>query len=233
MNNEIPPSRPKSPRIFREVWWTPEREALNRWFLANAEHLAPVYVGAVYMAMNESFPGRVHFVAHAIREIRNRLPDAVAGEEVRGRRAEDLSKRLSSIWNREGFPSDGSLPLAARVEPSLSGADCYEISGDLMKVVSDHVADQLRGSYDKTRNARRLFEAAVGTAPPSYVVKDWLRRSDWAEKYMHVGNRSLRPTAEAEVIPVFEEFERSLLALSIRPHENLEALDEILESANR
>ena len=74
------PGGPVGSPNLPDSWWTPERVALHRWLEEIASHLAPVYLGGLRMAMDESFPGRVHFVAHAIREIRNRIRDVFAGE---------------------------------------------------------------------------------------------------------------------------------------------------------
>ena len=80
MTGGPPPRGPAGSPHFPDAWWTPERAALHRWLEDIASHLAPVYLGGLRMAMDESFPGRVHFVAHAIREIRNRIRDVFAGE---------------------------------------------------------------------------------------------------------------------------------------------------------
>ena len=68
------------PDVAGEPWWRPERIELFGWLENNAPALAPVYRGALALAVLDSFPGRVHFVAHAIREIRNRLPSALSLE---------------------------------------------------------------------------------------------------------------------------------------------------------
>src|SRR5712691_4920516 len=60
--------------------WTAKRRGLLTWLERVAPQLACLYAGAVAMAANHEFPGRVVFVWHAIREIRNRLPDFLAGE---------------------------------------------------------------------------------------------------------------------------------------------------------
>lgn len=61
------------PDVSGESWWRPERVELFGWLKNNAPAVAPVYLGALRLAVLDSFPGRVHFVAHAIRETRNRL----------------------------------------------------------------------------------------------------------------------------------------------------------------
>ena len=182
--------------------------------------------------MDESFPGRVHFVAHAIREIRNRLPHAVAGVEKRGPTYETLTTKLRTEWEEAGFPSDGSLPLMERSEPSASGLG-YEVSGGLLRAVSGLVLANIRSSGNSSRQAERLFETVWGAPPPPYVTNGWFRRRSWVHKYMHLDDTPHVPEAEAEVVEVFEAFEAVLIAISSRSYETLEALDDILASANR
>ena len=74
---------------------------------------------ALLFAMRDGFPGRAHFIAHAMREIRNRLPGAL-GPEVRFRGAgyEDRTATVHKRWVAEGLPEDGSLPLPEASAPS-------------------------------------------------------------------------------------------------------------------
>lgn len=225
-------SPPLSGCANKGVWWTPERIRLHGWLLERASHLAPVYRGALQMAVDESFPGRVHFVAHAIREIRNRLPHAIAGVEKRGPTYETLATKLRAEWKEAGFPSDGSLPLGARSEPSVSGPG-HEVSVGLIRAVGDLVGANARASGNSKRQARRLLREIWGTEPPPYVVDRWFHRDDWITQYMHVDDKPHVQEAEMEVAEAFKEFETALIAISNRSYENLEALDELLASANQ
>lgn len=67
-----------------ETYWTEPRQELRAWFQRNAPSLGELYEGALRMFFAPEFPGRVRFVAHAVREIRNRLPDAIAGPKIGG-----------------------------------------------------------------------------------------------------------------------------------------------------
>jgi len=214
-------------------WWLPERAALHRWLQQNAPGLAPVYQAGLLMAMDETFPGRVWFVAHAIREIRNRLPDALAGEIASTRtNYMDLAEEIRVRWIDEGLPDDGSSPLAGRSVPSASGAERFEVSAALLTAVAELMAGHTNATENNEQRARRLFEAVGGPSPPSYVVKSWLKGTRWANKYAHVRNKPLPLEVEAELADNFVAFEASLLAISNRSYENMDALDELLDSAN-
>ncbi len=46
--------------------WTARQIGLRKWLESNAPTLAPVYLAAVQMVSDRSFPGRVWFVAHVL-----------------------------------------------------------------------------------------------------------------------------------------------------------------------
>ena len=219
-----------SSSTFSEEWWTPERQALQLWLRRIAPHLAPIYHAGLRMVMDKVFPGRVHLVAHAIREIRNRLPDAVAGETEVGPEYHDLARRVHGEWKGVGVSA-----FKERSEPPVAGRDRYEVSGGLMEAVSALVDSYGRRDGRRRRNAERLFAALGGSDPRPFVIDHWFRTDDWVQNYMHVGTTPHSREAEEEVGVTFEQFERSLMALSMgssRPHEHLEVLDGLLESAN-
>ncbi|MBN2413960.1 hypothetical protein JXQ31_19960 [candidate division KSB1 bacterium] len=63
-----------------ESYWTKERLDLKAWFQRNAPSLGELYEGVLKLLYtDEKIPGWTRFVAHAIREIGNRLPDIVIG----------------------------------------------------------------------------------------------------------------------------------------------------------
>jgi hypothetical protein len=81
--------------------WTAKRLRLRDWLERTAPQLAEVYAGAVIMAFDHDFPGRVVFVWHAMREFRNRLPDAVAGEvDSSSLEYKDLADQIPTVLGR-------------------------------------------------------------------------------------------------------------------------------------
>ncbi len=216
------------------AWWTPERAALYRWLERNAPGLAPVYQSAARMALDETFPGRVWFVAHAIREMRNRLPDALGGEVAAARTDyADLTGAVHARWIDDGLPADGTRPVDAGFEPSASDLGRRDVSAELLNAVADLVAGHVAASENNEAKARRLFEAVGGAPPPTYVVKAWLRGTRWAQAFAHVRNKPLSKKDEQSLAANFVAFEEALMTISNRSYENMDALDEILGAANR
>lgn len=216
-----------------ETSWTAERAELYRWLERNAPGLAPVYRAAAQMAFDEAFPGRVWFVAHAIREIRNRLPDALAGEVATSRTDYvELTKEVHTRWIEDGLPPDGTPSVDASAEPSAADLGRRDVSGELLRAVGALVGGHLGATDNNESRARRLFEAVGGASPPAYVVKGWLRGTRWANAYAHVRNKPLSRKDEEALAGHFVAFEQALKAIANRSYENMDALDEILGAAN-
>jgi len=115
--------------LLDKICWTPARVELLTWLQRNAPSLAELYQGAVDLMYANLFPGRVRFVSHAVREIRNRLPDISAGTTRGGqlqykKRMDDLAK----AWKNAGFNLDESIPSSlVPTEPAtLSPSDWSE-----------------------------------------------------------------------------------------------------------
>ncbi|MEG5006168.1 hypothetical protein QUB17_21335 [Microcoleus sp. B5-C4] len=107
------PSSVNSPSASPE-YWTTVRQSIYSWLYENAPSLAQLYKGAVFLIFEKPIPGRLRFVAHAVREIRNRLPDYFGvqnGETVKYKKELD---QLSETWRKgglsiDGFPSDSNI----------------------------------------------------------------------------------------------------------------------------
>jgi hypothetical protein len=186
------------------------------------------------MALDDAFPGRVWFVAHAIREIRNRLPDALAGEVATSRTDyPGLTAEVHLRWVEEGLPVEGGSIIDPAAEPSAAGLGRREVSGELLRAVSELITGHLAVSENNESRARRLFEAIGGDPPPQYVVRAWLRGRRWAEAHAHVRNAPLAEKDEEDLVGQFLDFEQALNAIASRSYQNMDALDEILGEANR
>jgi hypothetical protein len=65
------------------------------------------------------------------------------------------------------------------------------------------------------------------------VIDGWLAATGRAEPFAHVRNKPLTASREREFDQIFAECEAALIAMASKSYENMDALDEILDSANR
>jgi hypothetical protein len=186
--------------------WTAKRLGLHGWLQRAAPQLAEVYAGAVTMAFDRGFPGRVVFVWHAMREIRNRLPDAVAGGIASSPlQYRDLADEIQRCWIEDGWPNDGAIALTDPSEPSASGPARHEVSRDLLLAVGRLVGGHAAIADRNQANAQRLFDAVAGSAAPAYVVRTWLLGGRQAHKLAHVQNKPVDPDDGRAVIQMAAE----------------------------
>ncbi len=184
--------------------------------------------------MDEGFPGRVHFIAHAIREIRNRLPDALDGalELPKSKYPKHVGK-LYEQWVEEGFPTDGSGPSIDEPAEATSAATGHVVSPEFISAVGSLIAHHV--GLEAGRDALRMprFEALAGPGPhPQHIWKGWRDASRSAERFAHARNETLPANADVEWTANFLAFERFLIVISKRAQENIADLDELLREAN-
>lgn len=185
--------------------------------------------------MLDSFPGRVHFIAHAIREICNRLPGAL-GPEVRRRDAgyEPLTDKIRDRWVAEGFPEDGRLWLPEESVPSASGPRRQEVSIELLESVGRLIADHNNAKANRQAREQASFGdlTNLGTTP-AFARKVWKKRKRDAHNFAHAADDPRPPESDEAWRKRFEELEKDLIAMSRPAQENLDELDELLAEANK
>lgn len=212
------------------------RLELKGWFGRNAPSLGELYEGALHMLYSPRFPGRTRFIAHAAREIANRLPEAITG--VKNERFEWQNKldRLLKSWDRAGFPIDGSLPeivTTGSASPSAEFPAPRRFMQELAKLLSEYA---LSRETNQAR-ARRLFEGVDIRDKGSKealvpIVTQWLDVTNWFVKVAHDSGRRDIILSINELERHFELFETTLGALTREFFKTIGELDEILENTN-
>ena len=186
------------------------------------------------LAAFDSFPGRVHFLTHAIREIGNRLPFAL-GPKVKKKTAgyEDHAKAIRDRWLDEGLPADGRLRLPKESAPSASGPQLLEVPVELLASVGKLIAEHNKAEANREARERAKFGALSGLGSnPSYVIKNWDRWAREAVGFVHARDKPLPAEKDAEWVAKFLAFEKDLMAIARPSYESLDALDGLLGEAN-
>jgi hypothetical protein len=129
-------------------YWNETRKMLLSWFENNAPSLGELYEGALRMVYDENFPGRVRFVSHAVREIRNRLPGVIAGyKSGSSLQYSNRLEEIAKIWQESGLPVDGSLPIKITTEDLPSSTDVL-IPKKVYEKISNLVGDHIRNTRE-------------------------------------------------------------------------------------
>ncbi len=219
------------------VYWPAHRADVRTWLRDNAPSIAELYEGAVYLVFGPPIPGHVRFVAHAVREIRNRLPSIIS-PPVNGGRL-DYPTRLDKItdsWRRNGLLTDTtSVNLGFGTSQGTPSPD-ITIPRPLFHQIASLLRDHQVARTRTSEAAVGLFQArmpqdqfVLETVLP--VVNQWLAVTEWFMGRAH-DNGDIDAVHADQVQAQFELFESFLGALSRSFYDTLEEIDAILADAN-
>jgi hypothetical protein len=219
-----------------EGYWTQQRVELRGWFQRNAPSLGELYEGGLRLIFDVSFPGRVRLISHAVREIRNRLPDVIAGEK--GGRVEYVNRldEIASRWKRAGLSGKdvSGTPIVGGGPTSLGG---ILISRDLFLRISALVEDHIESRERPVDKAFRFFETIASENQALRdslrpIILQWMEVTGWFMRQAHDSGAPDMAVDGKELLKRFNLFETMLAALIRGFFHAIEGLDEILEDAN-
>lgn len=210
-----------------------DRVAIHDYLTRNAPLLARIYAGAVAIVDDEAVPGRTYFVNHAIREVANRLPFALAGEKRQRVEYVGLVDPIVRLWRDEDLPSSmrpSALPESA--VPAVSELGPIEISRRLGSKIGVLV-DQHEASGKRKAMVKNALSIAVKGQVSDYASQSWLDVTDEAVKFVHVPDDDPGEAEFSQCVERFIEFERALLVLFQNAADSMAELDEVLADANQ
>ncbi len=228
------------PETFTEPTWTPRQRAILQWLSGNsALSLSELYEGALHL-MARKVPGRVRLVAHVVREIRNRLPDALSPRQ--GQRAKHLDyhgvcREIRARWRRIDPLQDEPRPGV----PSASGM--VMVPASAAELIDQLLADDVAVEGKARDGATRLFAAAVRvrsnreltnaelvTIEPA--IRQWREVTEWFMRKTHDNGIPDGETDSKEFQQHFDLFEYALNSLIRDFYPAMKEIDDILEDAN-
>jgi hypothetical protein len=176
---------------------------------------------------------RERFVAHAVREIRNRLPERITGEKRKRVDYEGHLKQLIGLCEQHGLSLDDVRPIAPTESSEEAGLP-EEMSlpeGVRVKFV-EMVRDHTEGSERLRESIVRMFAEAAPenqeyreTIRP--VAERWFETTKWFMERTHAPEK-LNSASLEELLLQFELFEKGLMSLANAFYETIDELDEIL-----
>jgi hypothetical protein len=225
-----------------DAYWTDRRQTLCTWIKTYGPSAAELYEGAVRLLYGPPIPGRIRFVCHAVREIGNRLPDAVAGRQNKGRL--DYTSYLDEIakqWDARAVQEETALSnhddgrLGAR-EPQLA---TVHVPLELVRILDDLVSEHRAARERPYEKAYRLYESC---APENEllrgayraIVDHWVNTIRWFTELAHDNGQPDSYTDIVRLRSQFERFEEFLVNLSgvVPFYDDLKEIDAILDATN-
>jgi hypothetical protein len=227
---EALPDSSSQPEAVADVW-TDRRLAILEWLESAAPSLAELYQGAVQLLDDPGFAGRLRFIAHGVRDVRNRLPDVVAGFERPARfEWKNRLDAFAKIWKPDG---PGALLAESH---SVDSTTEIHVKVRVVREVDLLVRDFTASRETVEAAAVRLFQALAPeneAAPEDLrpVIRQWLKVTDWFLRNVHDPGVPA-DVDEDELVHNFELFESGLASLIEAFYKPVDDLDDILEEAN-
>ena len=210
--------------------WTPTRNNIKAWLERNSRSLAELYEGAVLLLYQNPIPGHVRFIAHAVREIRNRLPDAIGGP-TKSRQVQ-YKNRLDKIAKMHGAST-----LIADIGGTTPPITTITVERKFGRAIATLLQDHTAAREKPIDAARRLFKAIAPentseeTLQP--ILDHWITVTTWFEEKNHDTGHTSDYYQPQEVRQHFTLFENAIAAATRPFFDTLEDLDAILEDANQ
>jgi len=210
---------------------TPEQRSIRAQLNRLSPSLADLYEGAVFLISKPGFPGKVRLVAHAVREIRNRLPDAVFG------RTEICYVEYPKIVEEIRREAERSGLIGVRVAACDTDKQSpLTISRNLWSMIHNLLRRHAEVRESQKDRAAKLmvafdpdFEGATEMLNP--IAKLWVEESRW---FVGRAHRDCVTTQddEEELALRFGRFEGTIRNLLGHFYAGLQVIDDILSEAN-
>jgi hypothetical protein len=178
-----------------------KQEKINEWLAGQDERLSELYRGALQLKTEKAFPAKHQLIAHCLREIINRLPEAISGQKITSR--VDYPKHLNGLindWEQQYNP--------IRVDNENNGTT---ITPELAKKIDKLVKDHEDGARKNIEKGEILFQLDPENAKEKECV-DPLRKR-WTEiGRLFVGICHGDGTSDPEINDKIKTFEDILLS---------------------
>jgi hypothetical protein len=212
--------------------WSRRRKELAQWFDERVPSFVIGYEGAVELLYKPTFPGRVHFVCHAVRDIYRFLPSAI-GMEALPRPAEifpGLVKELADIWQ--------SFPPTTVARDALVGTDVpisSQVHACAAKIVKKRIEIGEQPTIGK-QLAIALFRSSERgkddfIAP--WIIKAFDEEYKFFVSRAHLARSVPGIPSDEGLIKHFESFETAFHSLVGPYFSGKKELDDILQETNK
>jgi hypothetical protein len=210
------------------VTLTPRQATIVDWLKRLNPNVTDLFVSALVIAEDESIPSRGRLVAHAYREICNAIMNRYSTNSRIVPR--DQMHKFAEEFRKLGISFEG--PAAA---PPIPDATMTPVPHSFLRAAA--AAVRAHEATDSARDrARAVIEGVFGkraSQPGIEPMADrWFRMSSSFHKWAHHPIATDAEILGGQMKTEAEYLEESLLAFAEEGIGNLDALDDILESAN-
>jgi hypothetical protein len=166
-----------------------------------------------------------------LRDLINRVPDAVSGKQAEWMDSSKALDDLKKIWTDEGLSLE---PAALPEGEPIPSTPERQIPNRVFDALQRMLRERAEVGGRSAIRAQRMFRALIPpeTEPNPVVVQQWVRLGRWAVGSAHFDVVKARDLEWNECCAQLELFEVTLQGVANRFFEVTDVLDEILEDAN-
>jgi len=209
---------------------SPMRQQLLAWFREKAEPLADAYEGALHLLSDGDFPGRIHFIAHAVRDISDRLV-YVLDPQLQGNRVqyENALDQIEKYWlDVQRLDNNGGNDS----HPDTVAID-YRIASMIDKLIRDHRTRRERPSHYELLFRYLMRNEPFKASVNRRLVDDFKSMRHWFMGFTHLRSDGVPQVDEEELQRQFRRFEGMLHSFVGDFFTGSAQLDDILRQANQ
>ena len=206
--------------------WSDKRRQLLEWFRQKTPSLAGAYEGAVKMLNDASFPGRTHFICHALRDISDRLIFALDPEQKGDRvQYENAFDEIEKSWPTIELIDHNGTPI-----PSVTITLDDQLARRIDSLVGDHRKRRKRPSNQDLLLRHLMRNEPTQVDRNERVAGDFKKLREWFVAKTHLRDKP-DEVDENELQRKFSAFEDMLYSFVGDFFGGKAEVDEILREA--
>lgn len=188
---------------------------------------ADAYKGAVIL-LSQKRPGYISFVAHAGRDLMNRLAPTFAGIKSPQVQYVQLVNELQDHWQDDWRLSDGLSPEMIQNGHLIPIQVCQRIT----TLIKEHESGRARSGEKGGLFFSTFLDYSDKEKIPSNFLSEWEEAKKWFEGKAHLRLKPFENETEGDLLRHFTCLEGYLYIAASSQYERLKELDEILDETN-
>lgn len=189
---------------------------------------AEAYKGAAILLSQKS-SGYISFVAHAGRDLMNRLASTVAGIKSERVQYQQHIDKLQGDWRDEWRLSDDLSPEVVESGHLIPIPVCQRIT----TLIEEHNSGRIRSSEADGLFFSTFLDYSDKDKIPGNFLSEWKAAKNWFLGHAHLRDKSFQAKAGDELEMHFNCLDGYLYIAASSQYERLKALNEILDATNQ
>lgn len=189
---------------------------------------AEAYKGAVTL-LNQKPAGYISFVAHAGRDLMNRLASTVSGIKSEHVQYQQHIDELQGDWRDEWRFSNELLPEVAEKGHLIPIDVCQRI----YTLIDEHKSGRMRSSEADGLFFSTFLDYSDKDKIPGNFLSEWKAAKKWFLGHAHLRDKPFRADTDNDLVKHFNCLDGYLYIAASSQYDRLKVLNEILGATNQ